>query len=69
MVQLIFNCIAVVRRSSQDSGDSAEETSAAAEASKLKPFMVDVTVYFHDVSEEDVKKLKRYLIAYPLNEY
>ena len=45
---------------------SSSRTHTSEEMHKLKPFMVDVNAYFHDVIEEDVKKLTRYLIAYPL---
>ena len=60
------------RKSSEDergresnSALSASDDSTSEESHKLKPFMVDVTVYFHEVAQEEVKKLTRYLIAYP----
>ncbi len=45
---------------------TSEDGSSVEESKKLKPFMVDVNVHFHNFPPEEAKKLTRYLIAYPL---
>ena len=73
MISLMVHILTERRKSSTEEDDkesnrthSSNRTDTSEEMPKLKPFMVDVNAYFHDVIEEDVKKLTRYLIAYPL---
>ena len=72
MYTFYFYLFAERRKSNEDENGrdrndvSSADASTSEEKQKLKPFMADVTVYFHDVTQEEVKKLTRYLFAYPL---
>ncbi len=70
----VFDYLALLERrrnsteqnNNNDRSDTARP-STSEEKHKLKPFMVDVNVYFHEVAENDVKTLSRHLIAYDGN--